>query len=339
MVASTRDITLLYRKTSYDFDGRLAEEAGARRRTLLGAMRDIFMSNINVLELNEPLFLRALPPLLLYLLAARLRPLRGARCPRIVTYAIENIDDDGAHVFGPMSSFFARVVGKRLLWLTLANYHRVAFGTEASFHAYQARLGRFPKRLETTIIAPLEPRCAECALVKTRPKIVFVGAFTSRKGIDKLMAAWPVVARLRPDAELAILGKGLLVRQVEAWAEGRDRVSLIVDPPRKEIHRALASARVLVLLSRSSPRWREQVGLPIVEGLSHGCRIVTSSGTGLASWLRRNGHVIIEDGMDIEGAGARIAEALGLSCDFHGIMRSLPPESGRATAEDWLWSN
>jgi hypothetical protein len=39
--------------------------------------------------------------------------------------------------------------------------------------------------------------------------------------------------------------------------------------------------------------WREQLGLPILEGLSHGSRIVTASETGLAPDLSRDGHFVI----------------------------------------------
>jgi glycosyltransferase involved in cell wall biosynthesis len=81
-----------------------------------------------------------------------------------------------------------------------------------------------------------------------------------------------------------VIGAGRLLPEVRAWADGRDDVDLEIDPPRARVHEAMRESSVLVLLSQPHGHWREQVGLPIVEGLAHGCEVVTTSETGLASW-------------------------------------------------------
>ena len=70
------------------------------------------------------------------------------------------------------------------------------------------------------------------------------------------------------DATLALLGKGALEQEARALSVAQPSVTLEVDPPRPRIHSVLDDSRVLVLWSQPSPTWREQVGLPIVEGLS-----------------------------------------------------------------------
>ena len=57
-------------------------------------------------------------------------------------------------------------------------------------------------------------------------------------------------------------------------------------PPREAVHELLASSAVVVMPSVRRPGWREQIGLPLVEGLAHGCRVVTTTETGLADDVR-----------------------------------------------------
>ncbi|MFP3393480.1 glycosyltransferase family 4 protein, partial [Brevibacillus sp. SIMBA_076] len=122
------------------------------------------------------------------------------------------------------------------------------------------------------------------------PIAAFLGAFEERKGLPLLLAAWPLVRERRPDARLLVMGKGALeVLAREAVAIDAS-IELLVDPSRDTISGALAGAKALVLPSQRRPRWREQVGLPIVEGLAAGCVVVTTSETGLADWLTEEGH-------------------------------------------------
>ena len=108
-----------------------------------------------------------------------------------------------------------------------------------------------------------------------------------------MLAAWPLVHRRCPGAELMIVGVGGLASLARSFAEDRAEVDLAVDPPRAQVHRELRRAAVLVLLSRPTPTWREQVGLPVVEALAHGCAVVTTEQSGLAGWLSEHGHHVI----------------------------------------------
>jgi glycosyltransferase involved in cell wall biosynthesis len=61
--------------------------------------------------------------------------------------------------------------------------------------------------------------------------------------------------------------------------------------------------------------WREQIGLPLVEGLAHGCRVVTTTETGLAEDLR--GHPLVT--LTTPGDATALAEAL------RGLMERSDP--------------
>jgi glycosyltransferase involved in cell wall biosynthesis len=52
------------------------------------------------------------------------------------------------------------------------------------------------------------------------------------------------------------------------------------------VHELLRTSAVVAMPSVRRPGWREQIGLPLVEGLTHGCRVVTTAETGLADDLR-----------------------------------------------------
>ncbi|WP_404480178.1 glycosyltransferase family 4 protein [Novosphingobium sp. BL-52-GroH] len=329
---------LLYRKASYDFDRRAAQEVGAIQVSARGAAWRVFESDGRWVELNEPFFLRALPLMVASLIGGKLRLLRGGRRPRFVTYAIENIDMAlklSSHSRLP-TPLLRLTLGRILRW-AFASYDRVAFGTLAAKQAYEDLLGPLPRRVETAIFPAVEPACSQCDCAKVPGTVIFVGAFDERKGVSHLMAAWPEVVRAVPGARLAIIGKGAMTDRVQAWANRRSDVVVQIDPPRRAIHEGLSRSNVLVLPSISSARWREQVGLPIVEALSHGCAVVTTRETGLCEWLEDHGHTIVDDPTDARSLSRAIAGALLKNPGGEAILETLPLLSGRMQAEEWLW--
>ena len=149
-------------------------------------------------------------------------------------------------------------------------------------------------------------------------------------------AASPLLSRLIPTARLCLAGKGVLEGDLREAVEGRRDVAFEIDPPRDRIHQLLRSSAVVVLLSQRRPRWREQVGLPIVEGLAHGCRIVSTSETGLASWLADHGHVVLDAAASSDDIANGIARALQESASPVTVLQALPEIDGRIQADEWL---
>ena len=147
------------------------------------------------------------------------------------------------------------------------------------------------------------------------------------------MRAWDEINRRGSSLHLSILGDGDLANDLAMWANEAENVEFRRSPSREEIHAELRAARVVVLLSKSEKYWREQIGLPLLEGLAHACRIVTTSQTGIADWLMDHGHFVIDDASN----PALAADAIQAAATM-GVWSTddLPDVNGRAAAAAWM---
>src|SRR5690606_30820113 len=159
-----------------------------------------------------------------------------------------------------------------------------------------------------------------------------------RKGFDAVLAAWGAVRRRLPGAVLTVVGRGALLDRAYETARADDRVRVIADPPRDVVHAELRRASVVVLPSRRQGAWREQVGLPLVEGLAHGCTVVTTDETGIADWLERAGHGVIPAGSLAELLAPVLAEAAAHPLDPESVRASLPSQDSGLEADAWLFA-
>jgi glycosyltransferase involved in cell wall biosynthesis len=167
-------------------------------------------------------------------------------------------------------------------------------------------------------------------------QVLFVASLVPRKGVAETMAAWDALRSRRPGATLRIVGRGRLEPEVTAWAATRPEVDLEVDPPRARVHEVLRQSAVVVLLSQPQGHWREQIGLPILEGLSHGCEIVTTSETGLAEWLTGHGHAVVAADTTPDVVADHLDAALHRARTRHGSLSDLPRTDARIEADRWL---
>jgi len=328
---------LLFDKRRYDFDEDLARRVGAVEATTFRAARILAASGVTTLEINEPSAVEGSRRTAFVLAWLRLWSWRQAR-PRVVAYAIGN----SSPFVPPVGLSFRRRWGLRLDY-ALARYvwwecDRVAFGTTAARDAYREAFGRHPRPLDMTVVPALPVACP-CAQgdAQRRPRVVFLGAFAARKGFPLLAEAWPLVLADQPDAELVVVGKGELEPLAHELG-ALSSVRVVVDPPRDAIHEELRQARVLALPSQRAGRWREQVGLPIVEGLAHGCTVVTTDETGLADWLVETGHRVLHAPTSVEDLAGSIAAALRENRSAADVLATLPLTDGRLEADAWMFS-
>lgn len=329
--------TILYSGIRYDFDSALVGDldlvpAGAIRAAWLLAR-----SEVRQLEINEPLMITSLRHTALAVAAVRLRALAGRGRTELLSYAIENANPFAAAPVGGRARL-RRAEHRLLSGYIWRNLDRVVFGTDAARRTYAAA---FPARTvaETLVIPALPAPCA-CPPGGDRGRgsqVLFLGALTDRKGFPLVLAAWPLLKVALPDARLTIVGTGRLAAQARAAAEADGSIELVIDPPREDVHARLRRSRVLVLPSQPAPGWREQVGLPICEGLAHGCAIVTSTETGLADWLARHGHVVVPPGGSAEALAGALADALRQDRDAGSVLADLPDADGRLVADAWLF--
>lgn len=336
-MADESDVTLLYQKRRYDFHEDIALTLDAREVTVWRAVRALARRNIRTLEVTEPTYLPGVRLAAACILAVRLNQVLGFPRTRVISYAIGNTDprvDFRPAAARHLPGYFMNRVLAHALWHTI---DRVAFGTDAASAAYHEVFRRAPAHQRRRIVPALPSPCA-CMLSSApsqaeRRGVVFLGALVQRKGFGLLIEAWRS-ADMR--TTLTIIGKGEGETEARNLAASDSRVHVMIDPPRDAVHVALRRASVLVMPSQPSSRWREQVGLPIVEALSHGCTVVTTDETGLADWLASHGHRVIH-GRSQSDTLARALRSVALNpLPPSEVLATLPSIDGRAAAQSWL---
>jgi glycosyltransferase involved in cell wall biosynthesis len=323
---------LLYRSENYSFDKTQADDFGARRRTRLRTALEIALGSWTTVELNEPTMVKLWPTLSLYIVAARLRPYLRRHPVVLVSYAIDNAD---VPTCVRRRLRLPRALTKTIVRALTRQFDRIAFGTKGAYLSYLNIDPRLETAVSTKIFDYVPTRCSCGDFTSKSPNsVLFVSALEERKGIQELMASWDRIGVDR--AHLTIIGKGPLRTRVESWAAKRDNVDFIHDPPREFVHKELRRNHTVVLPSQPQDCWREQVGLPIAEGLAHGCAIVTTSETGIADWLVARDHIVIEDSQDVAALHRALTNSIATEKTPQQIVDDLPRLHSRVQADDWL---
>ncbi|MTD12749.1 glycosyltransferase [Nakamurella sp. YIM 132087] len=331
--------TVLYRSHRYDYDdSAVAPERRPRRMSRLGTVGHLLRHRYGVAELNEPLVWRRWPDLAAQILAIRLRGGWGRRRTVISAYCIGFSDPAGEirDRFRVLPAAPVRWAARAIGRVLTRGFDRLAFGTSGSLELYRQLVGARTVDRRAELFEALPAPCDCPADDRQTGELLFVGAFSDRKGIRQLMAGWDEIRSARGDLTLTLIGKGTLADEVTAWAADRPEVTVVIDPPRPEIHRAMRRAAALVLLSQPVGAWREQVGLPITEGLSHGARILATEQTGLAPWLAAHGHVVVDADVGAAGVGRAILAVLDGPPPGESVLADLPAVDQRLAADTWM---
>ncbi|HEY5822683.1 MAG TPA: glycosyltransferase [Propionibacteriaceae bacterium] len=331
--------TIVYGGKRYDFEDALARQLDLVQARGLRAALYLFRHDIDVLEVNEPLFIHAARSTAVALLGVRARRLLGRGGPRLVTYAIENLDPNTLPRPRSVKSQVARRLDLLLMRVIWGQLDRIVYGTRAAETLYAGLRSRQSPPATTVIEAlPAAARGVD-GTPKDASRVLFVGDLSDRKGFRQLMTAWPLLRQSHPQARLTVIGKGTLHQLAEECADADPSIQLILDPPRELIRDHLDRAQILVLPSQPTRTWREQVGLPIVEALSYGCTVVTTTETGLAPWLAEHGHQVVGAPTSAATLAAGLSSALEAPLPVASVLRSLPDEDGRLAADRWLFED
>jgi glycosyltransferase involved in cell wall biosynthesis len=283
-----------------------------------------------VLEVPEPLWtLRMMQTAALCVVAKASALVRGRRT-RVVTYCIENVEPERIARLPESIPARLRTAALRpaLAAFSVLVDHWV-FGTRDSMALYRAVAGRFWRRIgpRSELVWPLPSRC-DCPETDRDPSsVVFLASLERRKGFDRLVAAWRLLDD--PSLRLTVIGDGPMREDARKLAAADGRVTWLSAASREQIHRELRRATVLVLPSVPERYWREQIGLPILEGLAHGCTIVAPTDSGVAPWLLEHGHRCTQPTAGAAAVAAEIRGALDQPVDSRA---DLPPINGRAEA-------
>ena len=337
---------VIYTRSRYDFDPTVAPAGSSvTKMSRAGVVFHLLRTPYDVVEVNEPLSAPRWWDLLAQISAVRLRGMVLGRHSAVVAYCIGYSDPAGELTARRpwVPSIFAHSFTKIITSVLVHSTDRLAFGTSGSRELYENYVGRsgLNRRSTTFEGVPTACRCSELPGEQTvregfPRRLIFVGAFDRRKGIEQLMRAWDATRVTGDRSTLHLIGKGALTDMVTEWAETRPEVDVDIDPPRNAIHRALRDADVLVLLSQPVNGWREQIGLPILEGLSHGLRIVANDQTGLADWLRTHGHTVLATDAGPGSTADALRAALADNRSRDSVVADLPDADQRIVADRWL---
>lgn len=324
----------LYFTEKYDL-GATSLNSTFIKLSLPQAVRYLMRSQALILEVPEPLWVRFLPKNVVLLTVWKLSGRLQRRHRLAVTYAIEN--NDLKNLLTPkvrLPNIVARLVGSLIGVFTSATIDRIAYGSAGSMTVYHSLTG--VRGIPYQLIQEL-PAAAETVTSATNQRAIFIGELDHRKGVLDLMGAWPGVESALPGAVLTIVGAGPHSEVVSAWCRERPASRLFKGfLPHDEVKQSLQHADVLVAPSRRAGRWREQIGLPITEAISHGLTIVTTDETGLAPWLAATGHTVIQEGRVNQELRSALINTLKNQLSRDVIIDALPLISGRIEADKWL---
>ncbi|WP_322544631.1 glycosyltransferase family 4 protein [Rhodococcoides fascians] len=335
-----RSAKTLYLDTNADLEGTGVPD-DFRRVTLLGLLGTVMLSRADILELPEPLWVRFLPKTILAASVWKASRLVRRVPGPTVAYAIENNE--------PVNLLFGnRSVAKIFVWPSLLvlglviriSVDRLCFGSEGARVAYQSI--PLVKGIDHSVVVnlPARPDFTSASLPQDgtrRNRVSFVGVLERRKGIDVLMNSWPYVEERCPDAVLTIAGDGPMRREVERWSAQRPRSRNYCGRlPHSQISDLVGGSALLVAPSVRAGRWREQIGLPILEALTVGATVVTSDETALASWLAAQGHSVLPTPELSTNLANEIVDRLRQPLPTDKVIASLPEVAGRVMADKWM---
>lgn len=156
------------------------------------------------------------------------------------------------------------------------------------------------------------------------PVVGYLGRFVPEKGIDTLRAA---LEAAREPWRALFVGGGALEGELRAWAASRpERVRIVTGVGHAEVPAYLNAMDLLAAPSRTTPRWKEQLGRMLLEAFACGVPVVGSDSGEIPYVIGGAGRVVPEG--DVEGWSAALGRLLA-----DPALRADLGARGRARAE------
>jgi glycosyltransferase involved in cell wall biosynthesis len=167
-----------------------------------------------------------------------------------------------------------------------------------------------------------------------RPMVAFVGTLEPRKGVAPLVQAFDRVADRHPEAQLVLAGQmgwGLEeTEQALASARHAERITRTGYLPDAAVPALLRQAAVVAY-----PALEEGFGLPALEALACGARLITTEGTAMAE-VAQGAATLVRPG-DVEELASALDAALVEGSESGPALRQR--ERGIAVAGQFTWAS
>lgn len=180
--------------------------------------------------------------------------------------------------------------------------------------------------VDTEVFTLCPPR--QC-LAADAPLLGYVGRFVPEKGIDILIQAFAILHQTTiPFARLRLIGAGpqqsLLATQAAELGIA-DAVEFVAPMPPAQIAQAMCALDVLILPSRTTPVWKEQLGRVLLEAMACGIPVIGSDSGAIPEVIGDAG-LVFSEGNAVELAH-RIEQVLTdpelhQQCSQRGIERA-----------------
>jgi phosphatidylinositol alpha-1,6-mannosyltransferase len=185
-----------------------------------------------------------------------------------------------------------RLPGYRAAWRSSRNADFFLCLIEAS-RRHILEMGIEPERvdcvlpgIDTRVFHP-PPRPVE------EPVMAFISPLRSNKGLDRVLAALPLVLRKVPEARLVIAGDGEDASLAAAAAREHAAVDYLGPLDQAGVAALMRRCAVFVTAPRATRTWNEQFGLVYCEAMASGMAVVTTaSGTNDEAVVEPNKRVV-----------------------------------------------
>jgi glycosyltransferase involved in cell wall biosynthesis len=295
----------------------------------------------DVVEIPEPLYFRYLPNTAFLVFATSLFSKFRKGLPKYVTFCIEN-GDRGLRPrrLGGIPAFVWLATVTPLVKYLVKKLDRVAFGSELaekSLKSWLTEAQRLDVRQKSKTFLQLPTKC-DCnpGLFKVKESVLFLGELSQRKGIPQLVEAWERHSMDFKNSTLKIAGSGPLESTVLDLVSRNKSVTFLGMVNRETVHRLLRSSEVVVLPSRRAGAWKEQIGLPLEEGLSHMCSLIAPEDSGLSTFLKENNQQILKPCFSVDDLVVALRSTMNNPVPVSALK--LPIHQQRVVAESWLLS-
>jgi glycosyltransferase involved in cell wall biosynthesis len=188
-----------------------------------------------------------------------------------------------------------------------------------------------PNGVDIEVFRPMDREAARRALGFSGFVCGYVGRLVEQKGLEEIVEA---LKYCPPEVNVVFAGSGPFQADIERLVSTlglQSRVRFLPSRSREELPEVMSALDVLLLPSRTTPRWKEQFGRVIIE--AHACRTpVIGSDSGAIPRVTGEGGLIVP-----ERDPAALAAAMRKLRENPAMLQEMGAAGRRQVEESYSW--